>query len=90
MPNVKLAQVDFVAIVSFGGSLKSATSGSVIGDRPGQTPVDIELTEDMCFVKLTKKLNGKMKTKYVPMTNISSLEYPEKPAEKTEKTEPKK
>lgn len=73
----KLAQVEFCNIVSFGGSLKSATSGGVIGDRPGQTPMEIELSDDLCFVTLRKKVNNIMRSKVVPMTNVSSFEYPE-------------
>lgn len=81
---MKLAQVDFIAVVSFGGSIKSARAGSVVGDRPGQVPVDIELTEDLCFVKLTKRVNNKMLSKMVPMTNVACFEYPEKVEEKKE------
>lgn len=76
---MKVTHVDFIAVVSLGGSLKSASSKSVVGDRPGQTPMDITVDEDMRFVRLVKHVNGKERVKYVPMTNVSGFEVEEEP-----------
>lgn len=77
---MKINHVDFIAVVSFGGSLKSA-SGKVVGDRPGQTPMDITLLDGTTF-RLRKTINGKERIKYVPITNVSGYEVDEevKPA----------
>jgi hypothetical protein len=83
---MKIERVDFVNVVNFGGSLRSATT-KPSGANPGEGNTKIDLTEDMCFVMLTKSVNGKPLTKYVPMTNISSFQ-PVPPEEK--KAEPKK
>lgn len=85
---MKITHVDFIAVVSLGGSLKSASSKSVVGDRPGQTPMDITVDEDMKFIRLSKTVNGKEKVKYVPMTNVSGFEVDDsatKPAQVTKK-----
>mgnify|MGYP000191185503 CR=1 FL=1 len=71
---MKVTHVDFISVVSFGGSLKSASSKGVVGDRPGQLPMRITADEDMKFIKLEKHINGNLRTKYVPMTNVSGLE----------------
>jgi len=73
---MKVTHVDFIAVVSLGGSLKSA-SNKVVGDRPGQTPMEISVDEDMKFIRLVKTVNGKEKVKYVPMTNVSGFEVEE-------------
>lgn len=78
---MKVVHVDFIAVVSLGGSLKSA-SNRVVGDRPGQTPMEISVDEEMKFVRLVKQVNGKEKVKYVPMTNVSGLEIEEEPVAK--------
>lgn len=74
---MKVVHVDFIAVVSLGGSLKSASSRGVVGDRPGATPMEISVDEDMKFVRLVKHVNGKEKVKYVPMTNVSGFEVEE-------------
>lgn len=71
---MKITHVDFVAVVSFGGSLKSATSRGVVGDRPGQVPMEISIDDKAKFIELKKHINGKLRVKYVPMTNVSGFE----------------
>jgi hypothetical protein len=70
---MKLDNVQFVNTVSFGGQLQSASIRAV-GDRPGQGGMTIEIDEKMRFVALTKAVNGIMKTRLVPMSNIASFE----------------
>lgn len=73
---MKITHVDFISVVSFGGSLKSF-SQKVVGDRPGQTPGVVTLSDDGTLFKLEKHINGKLRTKYVPMTNVSGFEVEE-------------
>ena len=72
----KISEVQFIKPVSFGGQITSA-NGKVVGDRPGQTPMDIELDEEQTFFKLSKNMNGKMRHKFVPMSNVSGFEVVE-------------
>ena len=78
---MKVKEVQFVNVVSFGGQIKSC-NGRVVGDRPGQTPTDIEVDEKQRFFKLSKVMDGKLRVKYVPMSNVSGFEVVEedKPA----------
>lgn len=83
---MKLARVDFINVVNFCGAIRSASSLSVSGERPGMTPIDIVLDEKMRFVRLSKTTNGKEVVKFVPVSNVSGFEVvdeePAKPAAK--------
>ena len=78
---MKVKEVQFINVVSFGGQIKSC-NGRVVGDRPGQVPTDIEVDEKQRFFKLSRIMEGKLRTKYVPMSNVSGFEVIEedKPA----------
>ena len=81
---MRVKEVQFINPVSFGGQITSA-NGKVVGDRPGQTPIDIEVDEKQRFFKLSKVMDGKSRVKYVPMSNVSGFEIIEeevKPAAK--------
>lgn len=86
---MKIVHVDFISVVSFGGSLKSVTSRGVVGDRPGQKAADIELLEGD-ILKITREVNGITRSKYVPMTNVASFEVEEVKAAPAVKPEEKK
>lgn len=75
---MRLKQVQFASNVSFGGMLQSATT-ALVGNRPGETAMDIEFDEARSLVALTKTLNGKIVTKFVPLTNIVAFEIDETP-----------
>ena len=70
---MKVKEVQFINVVSFGGQIKSC-NGKVVGDRPGQTATDIEVDEKQRFFKLSRVMDGKMRVKYVPMSNVSGFE----------------
>jgi hypothetical protein len=69
----KIKEVQFINVVSFGGQIKSC-NGKVVGDRPGQEAAEIELDEKQRFFKMSKVMNGKLRSKYVPMSNVSGFE----------------
>ena len=73
---MKVREVQFVNVVSFGGQIKSC-NGKVVGDRPGQTATDVEVDEKMRFFKLSRIMDGKLRVKYVPMSNVSGFEIVE-------------
>lgn len=81
---MNVIRVDFINVVNFLGAIKSASSKTVVGDRPGQTPTDIDIDEKMRFIRLSRTHNEKPYVKYVPMSNVSGFEVEEeiaKPAE---------
>lgn len=69
----KLKSVQFVSVVSFGGQLQSAGLG-VVGDRPGQVPMQIEGDLEAGYITLTKVVNGQLQSRLVPMSNVASFE----------------
>lgn len=81
---MKIITVEFIHPVSCGGSIKTASADSVVGDRPGQTPFKISLDESG-FIRVEKKTSAlKPVVRYVPMSNVSSIgidESEEKPVE---------
>lgn len=79
---MNVIRVDFINVVNFLGAIKSASSKTVVGDRPGQTPTEIDLDEKMRFIRLSRTHNEKPYVKYVPMSNVSGFEIEEatKPA----------
>ena len=81
---MKIKTIQFKSVVSFGGQLQSA-SVDPVGDRPGSTPMSIELDDSMRFFELIKSVNGRRTTKIVPMDNVASFEPLDEP-----KVEPKK
>lgn len=72
---MKLKNVHFIHPVSCGGQITSASSGAVVGDRPGQTPFDIEMVETGGFptVKLSRTVQGKPMSVVVPITNVAGF-----------------
>lgn len=76
---IKIAGVQFINVVSFGGQIKSAQDGSVVGDRAGQTPTVITLDDKQRFFELTKTINGRVLKKLVPMSNVSGFEPMDEP-----------
>lgn len=79
---MKIKNVQFRNVVSFGGQLQSA--GGHVGDRPGSVPMEVELDDEQRFFKLSKNVNGVATVRFVPMENVASFEpMPEvKPAVK--------
>jgi hypothetical protein len=78
---MRLSFVQFVNVVNFGGSIQSANDNpNGVGDRPGAGGTVIELDDAQAFVKLTRTLNGKPTTRYVPMSNIATFEVKDVPA----------
>lgn len=75
---MKIKNLQFKNVVSFGGQLQSA-SVNVVGDRPGATPMSIELDDSMRFFELIKSVNGIRTTKIVPMDNVASFEPLDEP-----------
>lgn len=69
---MRIKTVQFKNVVSFGGQLQSA--GGLVGDRPGATAMEVELDDEQRFFKLTKFVNGKEATRFVPMENVASFE----------------
>lgn len=78
---MKIKSVQFRDPVSFGGLLQSAST-NVVGDRPGATPMQIELDDAGRFFELSKAVNGKPSTRVVPMENVASFEPMDEPAAK--------
>ena len=76
---IKLVNVQFVNIVSFGGQLQSL-SVNPTGDRPGEKPNEISFDPESNLIEIKRIVNGLPKTKYVPMSNVASFEPA--PAEK--------
>lgn len=72
-----ILKVDFANVVNFCGAIRSATSNTVVGDRPGQVPTTIELDEKMRFIRLSRLSNGREAVKYVPMSNVTGFEVDE-------------
>lgn len=84
---MKLKNVYFINPVSCGGQITSASSGTVVGDRPGQHPFEIDLEESGGFpcVKLSRIVQGKMSNVHVPLTNVAGFtpaDAPVAPAKK--------
>lgn len=76
---IKLINVQFVNIVSFGGQLQSL-SVNPSGERPGEKPNEISFDPESSLVEIKRMVNGQPKVKYVPLSNIASFEPA--PAEK--------
>ena len=70
---VKLASVQFINVVSFGGQLQSL-SINPSGERPGEKPNEILLDETTQLIQLKRIVNGVPKVRYVPMSNVASFE----------------
>lgn len=81
---MKIKTVQFCTPVNFGGTLVSA-SCKPVGDRIGESGTVIELSDDKCFISLSKNVNGIPTTKWVPLTNVACYELldvaPEKKVE---------
>lgn len=77
---IKIGSVQFINVVAFGGQIKSAQDGTVVGDRAGQTPTTIMLDDKQRFFELSKTVNGKVMRKVVPMSNVSGFEIIDEPA----------
>lgn len=75
---MKLTKVQFANNVSFGGMLQSASTEPV-GDRPGEGAMSIDYDEKLALVSLTKKVNGVLKTKLVPLSNVVAFEIADEP-----------
>ncbi len=91
---IRISEVQFVHVVSFGGQIKSA-SGTSPGrpDRPGSKPHEILFDPESMTFSLTGKIGPVMRTKYVHVSNVSGWEVAppeEKKEEAAKKTEVKK
>lgn len=82
---IKLVNVQFVNIVSFGGQLQSL-SVNPTGDRPGEKPNEISFDPESNLIEIKRLVNGVPKTKYIPLSNVASFE----PAPVEKKPEVKK
>lgn len=73
---MKIARVAFINPVQCAGSITGASAGKVVGDRPGQTPFEIDLVEvsGLPCVRLQKHAGGKHFQTHVPIFNISFFE----------------
>lgn len=69
---MKIITVEFIHPVSCGGSIKTASAESVVGDRPGATPFKISM-DDGGFIRLEKQSATKTTVKYVPLSNVASI-----------------
>ena len=82
---VKLVNVQFINVVSFGGQLQSL-SVNPSGERPGEKPNEISFDPESSLVEIKRVVNGRPTVKYVPLSNVASFE----PAPVEEKSEVKK
>jgi hypothetical protein len=80
---IKLVNVQFVNIVSFGGQLQSL-SVNPSGERPGEKPNEISFDPESSLVEIKRVVNGVPKTKYSPLSNVASFEPAPVEAKKVE------
>lgn len=73
---MKIARVSFINVVQCGGSVTTASAVTVTGNRPGQTPFEIDLVEigGIPSIKLQKFAGGKHLQTHVPIFNVSHFE----------------
>lgn len=73
---MKIARVAFIHPVQCAGSITSASAGKVVGDRPGQTPFEIDLVEiaGLPCVRISKHAAGKFFSTHVPIFNVGFFE----------------
>ncbi len=73
---MKIAKVAFINVVQCAGSVTTAHAFNVVGNRPGQTPFEIELVElgGIPCVKLSKQAGGKHHQVHVPIFNVNYCE----------------
>lgn len=77
---MKILNVQFINPVAHGGGIKSASSTSASNpERAGSTPFDIEFDPESNLFKVTRTVNGKSISKFVPMTNVSGFEMADEP-----------
>lgn len=65
--------VQFVNPINHGGTLVSVAN-RVVGDRAGETAPIIEIDDKHREIAITKKVNGNVVTKVVPIANVACYE----------------
>lgn len=77
---MKIASVQFINPVAHGGGIKSASSTSASNpERAGSTPFEIEFDPESNLFKVTRTVQGKVVSKFVPMSNVSGFEMADEP-----------